>query len=61
MGRGVQVEKQAVEGKDLKWRPESVCEGEMALCQSEEGEPLDGRYQTIVFQVAVSLAFSNVN
>jgi len=25
----------------------------MALCQSEEGEPLDGRDQTVAFQVAV--------
>jgi hypothetical protein len=32
---------------------QSKREGEMALCQSEEGEPLDGRDQTIVFEVAV--------
>jgi len=25
------------------------CEGEAALCQSEEGEPRDGRDQTLVF------------
>ena len=32
----------------------SVCEGETALCRSEEGEPLDGTDQTVIFQVAVS-------
>lgn len=30
-----------------------MCEGETALSQSEEGEPLDGKDQTIVFQVAL--------
>ena len=39
--------------KDPKGRPE-VCEGETALCRSEEGEPWDGRDQTLVFQVALS-------
>jgi hypothetical protein len=33
--RNVQVEKQAVEGKDPKWRP-AVGEGEPVLCRSEE-------------------------
>jgi hypothetical protein len=28
--------------------------GDTALCQGEGGEPWDGRYQIIVFQVAVS-------
>jgi hypothetical protein len=41
-----------VECKDPKWRP--VCEEETAMCRREEGEPLDGRVQTIMFQVAVS-------
>jgi hypothetical protein len=30
-----------------------MCEGEMAMCQSEEGERWDHRAQTVVFQVAV--------
>jgi hypothetical protein len=55
-GRGrVRVEKEAVEGKKTpsggQWY---ICEGESAVCRSEEGEPWDGRDQTIVFQVAVS-------
>jgi len=54
MGRGhVQVVEQAVEGKDPKWRP-VVCEGEVALCQSEEMEPWGGSDQTIMFQEAVT-------
>jgi hypothetical protein len=52
-GRGrVRIEKQAVKGKDPKWRP-VVREGETALCWSKEREPFDGRDQSIVFQVAV--------
>jgi hypothetical protein len=31
-----------------------VCDGVTALCLGEEGEPWDGRHQTIVFQLAVS-------
>ena len=31
-----------------------VCEGETALCWGEEREPLVGRDQTVVFQVAIS-------
>jgi hypothetical protein len=31
-----------------------ICEVETAHCWSEEGEPWDGRDQTVVFQVAVS-------
>jgi hypothetical protein len=37
-----------------KWRPEAVCEGETALCRSEERKVQDGRDQTFVFHVAVS-------
>ena len=51
----VRVEKQAVEGKDPKWRPELVREEEMVLCQSEKG---DGRDQTTVFQVTCLLSLS---
>jgi hypothetical protein len=52
--------RETVEGKDPKWRPEYVCEGETALCQSKEGEPWNGRGQTIVFQVAVSLLLLDI-
>jgi hypothetical protein len=31
-----------------------VCEGDNGACWGEEGEPWDGRDQTIVFQVSVS-------
>ena len=31
-----------------------MCEGETALRPNEEGEPWDGRDQSIVFQMAVS-------
>jgi len=42
-----------VEGKDAKCRPVVIFEGEIALYRSEEGEPSDGRDQTVVFHVAV--------
>ena len=42
-----------MQGKDPNGRP-VVCEGEMGLCQNEEGAPWDGTDQTTVFQVAVS-------
>jgi hypothetical protein len=32
----IRVAKQAVEGKDPKWRP-AVCEEEMVLCQNKGG------------------------
>jgi len=38
-----------VENKDPKRRP-VVCEGETALCRSEEGELWDGSYQLICFK-----------
>ena len=49
----IQLGKPAVQGKDPNGRP-VVCEGEMGLCQNEEGAPWDGTDQTTVFQVAVS-------
>ena len=46
MGMGcVQIEEQAVEGKNPKWRP-VVCEVETALCWSKEGEPW-GHYHPV--------------
>ena len=54
-GEYVWVEEQAVEGSGSKWRPVvRWYKGEMAVCQSEEGEPWDGIHLTIVFQEAVS-------
>jgi hypothetical protein len=46
-GGCVSVEKHTVEGNNPKWRP-AVCEGKVALCWSEDGEPWAGRDQTIV-------------
>jgi len=56
-GQGhIQVEEQAVEGNDPKWMPvvRKVCNGEMALCQSEETEPWNDSDPIIVLQEAVS-------
>jgi len=59
-GRGtgrehVRVEEQAIEGSSPKWRPvgSQGCKGEMAPCQSEEGEPWNGCDLTVMFQEAV--------
>ena len=55
-GGHVRVEEQAVEGSGSKWRPivRWGYKGEMASCQSEEGEPWDGSDLIIVFQETVS-------
>jgi hypothetical protein len=55
MSRGrARVEKQSVEVNNPHRGHRYMCDGNMALCWSEEGEPWDGRYQTVVYQVAVS-------
>jgi hypothetical protein len=50
----VGIEKQAVRGNVPHGGHGYVCEGDAALFLGEEGEPLDGRDQTILFQVAFS-------
>jgi hypothetical protein len=50
----VRVEKQAMGGNDPHGEHGCVCEGDAALFWGEEGEPLDGRDETIVCQVAAS-------
>jgi hypothetical protein len=55
MGWGqVRTEKQAVEDNDPHGGHRYMCEGDAALFWCEEGEPMDGRDQTIVYRVAVS-------
>jgi hypothetical protein len=44
----VQVEKQAVGGNDQYGGHWYVCEGDVAVFQGDEGEPLDGRDQLYV-------------
>jgi hypothetical protein len=52
---GVRLSREkAVEGNDPNGGHGQVCEGDTALFQGEQGEPLDGRDQSIVFQVAAS-------
>jgi hypothetical protein len=50
----VRAEKQAVEGNDPHGGHWYICEGDTVLFRGKEGEPLDGRDETIVFPVADS-------
>jgi hypothetical protein len=46
-----QAEKQAVEGSDPHRGHRHISEGDTAVFWGVESEPLNGRVQTIVFQV----------
>jgi hypothetical protein len=55
MGWGqVRAGKQAVDGNDPHVDHEYISVGDTAVFGGEKGEPLDGRDQTIVYQLAVS-------
>jgi hypothetical protein len=50
----VRATKQVVENNDYHIRHVCVCERFTTIFRGEEGEPLHGRVQNIVFQVAVT-------
>jgi hypothetical protein len=52
----VRAEKQAMDGSHPHGGHRYISEGDTALFRGEEGDPLDGRDQTIVDTVAVSLS-----
>jgi len=50
----IRVEKRAVEGKDLKWRPVVCMWGRNSSVSKQGWDPWVGRNQIVVFQVTVS-------
>jgi hypothetical protein len=52
----VQAGKQAMDGSDPHGGHRYISEGDTALFRGEEGEPLGGRDQNIVYQVDVSFS-----